>query len=132
MQNPTVSEIMTTFDFLYPIYKEVETVKIETASENKNEFVFGKNSYKLPQNRSVAIKSKEINVTVRHSLIQEKLYNSLVEKYGAENVAVEQYIGMNRIDVVARDGQDYIFYEVKVANSARDCIREALGQIMDY
>lgn len=137
-QNPDIKEILETLDFLYPIYKEVESNNqfFEDRKEEQEflpkNFVFKKKDYKLPQKRTGNIISREINIKVRHSLIQKKLYESLVSIYGEDNVAVEQYYGLNRIDVVVKNDEELYFYEVKTANSARDCIREAFGQLMDY
>jgi hypothetical protein len=56
----------------------------------------------------------------------------LYEKFNKENVSVEQKIGYNEIDVAVKDGNEFIFYEVKVASSLKRVIREALGQLMEY
>lgn len=137
-QNPEIKEILETLDFLYPIYKEVES-NSQISNDIKQEqeflpkkFVFKKKAYKLPQTRTGNIISREINIKLRHSLIQKKLYDNLVLIYGEDNVAVEQYYGLNRIDVVVKEKEAFYFYEIKTANTARDCIREAIGQLMDY
>ncbi len=130
-----LSEIMKTFDAMFPIYKEVEG---ENSSENresvnkKNRFVFSDSKYRLPQKRHFSMEAKELDFCIRHSMIQEKLVSELKQQYGANNVVAENYIGLNRIDVVVRVCQKYYFYEIKVANSARDCIRDAFGQLLDY
>lgn len=138
-ENPDIKEILETLDSLYPIYKEVESSTSEILYDKNNDqefipkkFVFKKRKYSLPQQRNGSTISREINIQVRHSLIQKKLYDELVSKYGEDNVAVEHYYELNRIDVVVRDGEDLYFYEVKTGNTARDCIREAFGQLMDY
>lgn len=69
---------------------------------------------------------------VRHSLIQEKLAANLVDVYGEDNVSIENTCFGKSIDVVLRQGTEYAFYEVKTCGSAKACIREALGQIMEY
>lgn len=130
-----LSEIMKTFDAMFPIYKEVEGEKSSENRESvnkKNRFVFSDSKYRLPQKRHFSMEAKELDFCIRHSMIQEKLVSELKQQYGANNVATENYIGLNRIDVVVRDCQKYYFYEIKVANSARDCIRDAFGQLFDY
>ncbi len=137
-QNPSITEILETLDSLYPIYKEVESGNtLEASSKESDEniikkFEFQKKEYKLPKQRTGSVIAKEINIQVRHSFIQQKLYEKLIEQYGNENVTCEQYYGLNRIDVVVKDKQDFYFYEVKTGNTARDCIRDAFGQLMDY
>ena len=37
-----------------------------------------------------------------------------------------------RVDLIAQRGVDLEFYEIKTAPSARLCIRQALGQLMEY
>jgi hypothetical protein len=37
-----------------------------------------------------------------------------------------------RIDLVVRTGEGYEFYEIKTYGSARACIREAIGQLLEY
>lgn len=128
-------EIMETFDAMFPVYKEVEFENLKESRESikkENRFVFSDSTYKLPKKRHLAVESKELDFSIRHSMIQEKLVSELRQQYGANNVVAENYIGLNRIDVVVRDSQEYYFYEVKVANSARDCIRDAFGQLLDY
>ena len=130
-----LSEIMNTFDALFPIYKEVESdISIENQgkTEQENEFVFKKAERRLPKARHLTTIKKELDVSIRHSLIQEKLIVKLNNQYGEDNVAAEHYIGQNRIDVVVKNGQECYFYEVKIANTARDCIRDAFGQLLDY
>lgn len=86
----------------------------------------------MPKTKHLKTIEKELDVFIRHSLIQEKLISKLEQQYGSDSVAAEQYIGLNRIDVVVKNNQEYYFYEVKTANTARDCIRDAFGQLLDY
>lgn len=128
-------EIMKTFDAMFPIYKQVESelcIETQENAKQENKFVFSNSKYRLPQKRHLSIESKEIDFCIRHSMIQEKLISKLELQFGSNNVVAENYIGLNRIDVVAKNNQEYYFYEVKVANSARDCIRDAFGQLLDY
>ena len=37
-----------------------------------------------------------------------------------------------RVDLVAERGSELVFYEIKVGGSARACIRESLGQLLEY
>jgi hypothetical protein len=36
------------------------------------------------------------------------------------------------IDVAVREGNEYIYYEIKTGLSAQSCIREAIGQLLEY
>jgi hypothetical protein len=75
----------------------------------------------------------QLYVDLRHNEIQQELYRVLVSAHGKDNVGTEVPCGSgNRIDVVLRQGREYSFYEIKTADSARACIREAIGQLLDY
>lgn len=63
-----------------------------------------------------------------HNKIQNLLISELVKKYGSERVKVEK----NYIDVLVELDDKFIIYEVKSSFSANHCIREALGQILQY
>lgn len=68
-----------------------------------------------------------------HDKLLSKLYNLLVLKYQKQNIGTEIHTLTNkRIDLVVRINDEYHFYEVKTHNDPRLCVREALGQIIDY
>jgi hypothetical protein len=56
----------------------------------------------------------------------------LEKKYGAQNVSIENFCCRNRIDAVVKYNSEYFFYEIKIANTARSCIRQAIGQLLEY
>lgn len=67
-------------------------------------------------------------VEQKHNKIQEALKKQLAEKYGENNVILEE----NYVDVKLVQ-PDYLgFYEVKSSSYANECIKEALGQILLY
>ncbi len=135
LNNIDFDEILVTFSTLLNIYQEIETepnVGIES-KVRKEKFRFDNKLRKLPGKSKYNSITKEINIDVRHSILQEKLYNQLVLNYGKENVGLENQINGNRIDVVVKITEnDYIFYEVKTGSSAKSCIRQALGQLLEY
>ncbi|MCG3823581.1 hypothetical protein [Photobacterium damselae] len=63
-----------------------------------------------------------------HNKIQNLLANELAEKHGSECVQVEK----NFIDILVELEDKFILYEVKSYFSSDRCIREALGQILQY
>lgn len=67
-----------------------------------------------------------------HDEMKEKLYLQLSKKYGADNVGTEISIGQKKIDLVVKHLESYDLYEVKTNQDVRICIREAIGQIIDY
>ncbi len=70
----------------------------------------------------------------KHIEIQEKLYKRLRKEFGADNVGSEIATGSGgRIDIIVSSGnKKYIIYEVKTAQTAQDCIGQALGQLLEY
>ncbi len=137
-QNINFDTVLDSFDDLLKVYIEVENENenyiIETATETSKVkgFWFQSGKKDLPQSTNYTSTQKQINVYARHSLLQEKLYNQLVSLFGEESVGLENYINGNRIDLVLNINSKYTFYEIKTGNSAKQCIREAIGQILEY
>ncbi|MGP1716568.1 MAG: hypothetical protein ACTS9Y_05255 [Methylophilus sp.] len=70
---------------------------------------------------------------LQHNRMQDALYDLLVKKYGRSNVGTENNAGNGTfIDAVARHGKEYTFFEVKTALTVTRCIREAIGQLLEY
>lgn len=130
-------EILTTFDDLLEIYLEVENEKHNPEPEVIEEikvpdFKFSKKRRKLIQNREYNSTEKAINIDIRHTLLQQKLIEELTLKYGEENISYENPINGKKVDVVVRENGEYIFFEIKTGSSAKACIREAIGQLLEY
>jgi hypothetical protein len=129
------NNVLTTFDSLLQIYTSIEgnrefhQIALE---ENNNEFIFNNSAYDLVNRRRFTSVERETNINVRHSLIQQELFEILKGKYGYENVSVENSFNGNRIDVVLKTETGYVFYEVKTASSAKACIRQGIGQLLEY
>lgn len=65
---------------------------------------------------------------LKHNKIQVALQKRLIDAHGASAVLLEQ----NRVDVKLVLPDEIVFYEVKSASYASDCIEEALGQVLGY
>lgn len=63
-----------------------------------------------------------------HNKLQQKFYDSLVEKYGSNKVTMEE----DFVDIKLISDDVITLYEIKRYRTARQCIREALGQLLDY
>ncbi len=76
---------------------------------------------------------KMVEVRKRHQTIQRELYKFLSKQYGSNNVTWE-FLTENRtqVDLVRKDQDKLIFYEIKTYPSIRVSIREALGQLLEY
>lgn len=131
-----IQEILQTFDDMLDIYLEVQSnnqeIHSNTDAEQDEIFVFNTNKQNLVLTRPYSSVKRATNIEIRHSLIQQKLASELEKKYGSNNVGLENKLNGGKIDVVVKDKDKYIFYEIKTGNTARSCIRQALGQLMDY
>lgn len=80
---------------------------------------------------TAATRERTFNVCLRHGEIQRRLKAQLLTE-GCSEVIFEPRIGSRRIDVVARHGDALWFYEVKTGSTDRACLREAIGQLLEY
>lgn len=132
-QNIDFDEILKTFDSLLPIYLEIESEPQVVKASPVNVFKFSSKTKKLPGTSNYTSKEKEINILARHTFLQEKLYQNLIQLFGEDQVGLENDINGNRIDVVVKiSDKEFVFYEVKTGSSARSCIRQGMGQLLDY
>lgn len=67
-----------------------------------------------------------------HNDLMKKLYTKLVKEVGKNNIGTEIIIGNKRIDLVVKNNNSYDIYEIKSNPNVRICIRQAIGQILDY
>lgn len=72
--------------------------------------------------------SKAYTAEQKHDALQNKLGDELRIKYGSDKVILEE----NHVDIKVLLDNELLFYEVKSASFASDCIREALGQVLRY
>jgi len=127
--------ILDDFDRLLPLYRYVESggrhdpVPLPAIPG----FVFKAGCSPKHGEATATFTAKVLNLDLRHNLLQERLAQRLIAEFGVENVSTEQPSGAGtRIDVVVRQSGQYWFYEIKTAKSPRVCLREALGQLLEY
>ncbi len=137
IDNFDADTILRDFDVLLPLYKYVES---ESSSfpilDDESGFTFRpkyqpdrpKRRYRTEATRVTG--QNEVNL--RHSLIQDALEQELRSEVGNQ-VASEHPDGVGgRVDLIAQRRDDLEFYEIKLGGSARSCIRQALGQLIEY
>ncbi|EJL26032.1 hypothetical protein PMI01_04203 [Caulobacter sp. AP07] len=78
-----------------------------------------------------SIVQRVVDVDLRHAELQRRLEAKLLAD-GWPKVTVEAPIGRRRVDVVAKRPGEMWFFEVTIASSARLCLREAVGQLLEY
>jgi hypothetical protein len=136
LSNINYDAILKTFDNMLPIYEDIlpdDNNKISDKRAASSPGGFVKTYVKLPQGRKYTREQLAVDIDIRHSKIQEALERKLIKEYGENNVSLEHPIFQNkRIDAVVNDNGKLYFYEIKPDPTARDCIRQAMGQILDY
>lgn len=128
-------EVLFLFDRLLHVYEFVEgnvPFKKQLAELNKGFQFKAGCSDKMDatvQRSQAATKA----VTLRHNELQKILYSILSEKYGEDNVGTENDTGRgSRVDLVVRDVNKHRYYEIKTSPSIRDCLRDAIAQLIEY
>ena len=68
-----------------------------------------------------------------HNEMQTNIFSILEGTYKKGNVGTENNLGyQTKVDIVVKDKNDFIFYEIKTSHTAKSAIREAIGQILEY
>lgn len=127
--------ILNDFDELLPLYRYVESAgKLQPISmPTEAAFSFLPGCSVKAQATIATLVQTELDVTLRHNVLQAALYQRLVSQFGVENVGTELASGAGTsVDVVVCRPEGYWFYEIKTAHSPRACIRGALGQLLEY
>jgi len=136
LKNPDVELILRDFDRLLSLYQYVESKGLSQPIYDSSKTPFEFRSGFLTDRASKAKASqaaKEIDIDLRHNILQKALRQKLSRKFGAKNVTVENPSGIGtNIDIVVRQKKEYWFYEIKTSHSPRACIRQAIGQLLEY
>ena len=135
-QSPTqvsVELILRDFDRLLPMYEFVEVGDATGAIPSDTtppEFVPGLS--RKPSRTEMSVAERKLNKELRHNDIQYALGQYLIRRHGKDAVHDELPTGNGtKIDLAVRHGDDFTYYEIKVGN-VRHCIRQALGQLLEY
>jgi len=64
----------------------------------------------------------------KHVRLQNRLYNSLCTRYGRDAVSYEK----DFVDLQVVSPDEHIFFEIKTDSSAKMCLRNAIGQLLEY
>ena len=126
--------VLSTFDSLLPLYRFVESNAQAPLEETaRTPFAFRAGHKAKARTATVSVAARDLVAQLRHEDLQRKLYKQLARKYGAKNVGTERPSGCGtRIDAVVRRDDRYWFYEIKTSSSPRACMRDAIGQLLEY
>jgi hypothetical protein len=126
--------VLEDLDRLLPLYEYTESNGATAAQPFDNVgFVFKPGYSPRAPLTTASRPERELDIHLRHNRLQEKLFSQLTSKHGAENVGGEVASGVGtRIDMVVQVNGSFWFYEIKTALTARACLREATGQLLEY
>lgn len=74
------------------------------------------------------VAAKTLFILKNHNKLQQQIYDELEKIHGTSKVTMEE----QNIDIKVEYESSVDFYEVKIASSAKYCIREAIGQLLEY
>lgn len=128
-----VDWIIEDFDRLLPLYQYVEGAQPFPKQTNAGPAFEWTPGNKARAPRSMYERSAlSVDKALRHNIVQAALFDHLQSIHG-DNASGEQSFGIGtRVDVAVRDGDQYVYYELKTGLSARSCIRDAIGQLLEY
>jgi hypothetical protein len=128
--------VLNDLDRLLPLYKYVESraATEPTLVPSPAPFVFCPQVWTEKAAFTIATQvQRQLDVALRHNEMQKALYDRLVSQYGQGSVTFENPSGVGtRVDVVVQRENEYWFYEIKTAQTPRACLREAIGQLLEY
>lgn len=130
-----LDDVLTTLDRLFQVWHFIETASRRSTSPMAPSDPWGvRPGWRSPVlQRLCTSRELSLDVTFRHFILQKKMYDILIQEFGYENVGQEHYApGGGIIDLIALTPHGRMIFEIKTAHTARQCVREALGQIMDY
>ncbi|MBN3841103.1 hypothetical protein [Burkholderia sp. Ac-20349] len=129
-----LDRILRDFDLLLPLYTFVESGgKLPPDKDSPVPFNFRAGNHAKCSWANASLPERQLSIELRHNALQSALYSELCTEYGEENVGTEICNGSGgRIDAAARSDEDYAFFEIKVGQSLKSCIREAIGQLLEY
>ncbi len=130
-------EVLKTFDDLLPIYEYVESDGSSSLKPHRHGaagFSFQPGCTNKPSRTIAKLHPGISNIRLRHNDMQFTLHAKLASKHGKGNVGTENPSGNGLpIDVVVEhEDNTYSFYEIKTSHDPRICIREAMGQLLEY
>jgi hypothetical protein len=132
-----VGLILDDFDRLLPLYEFVEDKEASfplpiPESQRNKDFTFSPGNKARASDITINRTAQTIEKKHQHNILQAALYEHLNSLY-AGNVSGEQpTTDGTSIDIAVKEGDVFTYYEIKTALSARECIRQALGQLLEY
>lgn len=131
--NPDYDDILATLDQLLPLYRFIEERMAGSEPATRGEWIVRPGLPSNIESSTMTTLERQISIEHRHVALQRALHAQLVSEHGHHAVGVEQPApGGGIADAIARTANGLILFEIKTAATARGCVREALGQLLDY
>jgi hypothetical protein len=130
-----VGMILDDFDRLLPLYEFVEgtaTFPAQAPESQRQGFVWSPGNKARVTGTTFERSALTVEKSLRHNQIQTALFEHLKSIYGDIVSGEQPTANRTFIDVAVLQGDEYTYYEIKTGLSAQSCIREALGQLLEY
>ncbi len=125
-----VEDILGDFDRLYPLYVYVESGRPPEALAVTDYFV-DLSTTKVTRT-TATLGAREIDVNLRENDLQNRVVGALRQELPGCRVCGEFRVARGRVDIALQADRGLVFCELKIAPSARQAIRAALGQLLEY
>ena len=130
---PDYATILDTLSRFLPLYRFVESNVAGGQHPSFAEPPIRLGCPARPTQASGTLAERLLAIDLRHNALQAQLYKELVAEHGYDYVAVEHPAasgGQIDIAVIKRDRR--LIFEIKTAATSGGCIREAVGQLLEY
>ena len=125
--------ILRDFDHLLPVYEFVEGYSGISFFQGTYGSVPEITQTGEPSSTTATVEAAIRKVELRHFDIQTRLMQHLVNLHGSSCVYKEyDSVDRKRVDLVVKKDHQVTYYEIKICNSAQQCIRQAIGQLLEY
>jgi hypothetical protein len=132
-QSIDYSRILDDLDWLIPLYEFVEgKEKALPVRQTKSGFIFQPGCAIKTFSAKATFRARTSEIDLRHKRIQKALHSYLASQFGAGNVRTELSGSGTFVDIAVQKGKKLWYYEVKTSMSVKECIREAMGQLLEY
>ncbi len=125
--DPDFDAILRLFDQLMPLWSFIESEFSSVMNSND----ISADPQIGPSETIAHIAERVISVSLRHNDIQRALLSYLQKAPGEVKIEAPAACG-GSIDAVHRHDGQIVLYEIKTSVSPRECIRQAVGQLLEY
>jgi hypothetical protein len=119
-------DVLLLFDRLLPVYEYVEGYTTHVKQVKGLKFKLGNNLERM----QVRSKRETRKINLRHNVLVRTLH-SILKRLGKDAGNANTNL-LAKIDMIESTEDALVYYEVKTSDDIKLCIREALGQLLEY